>query len=103
MQERIGPVTKFFLIATSAGFQLVGIATGFVPGLGTIWEWFGYIVFFVWFAILGVSFMSGKGALKKLGAMGGGLIVDSLPGIGSLPAQLVSVIIVVLITQKEDK
>ncbi|HYE22922.1 MAG TPA: hypothetical protein VEA92_00525 [Candidatus Paceibacterota bacterium] len=103
MHERISRGTAFFLIATSATFQGIGFFAGMVPILGTIWEWFGIFVMWLWLAILGVRFMSGKNALKKFGAMGGAGIIESFPLINMFPTQLLAVIWVVYLTRKEDK
>lgn len=103
MHERIKPSTAAFLLFTSLAWQGIGFFAGMVPLLGTIWEWFGYAVFFIWFFLLGVSFMTGKNAVKKFGAMGGGLLIDSIPFLNVIPAQTVSVIYVILSTRKEDK
>lgn len=103
MHERISPTTGFFILATSAIHQLIGFFAGWVPFLGTVWEWVGYIAFLVWFAILGVNMLSGKNALKKGGVMGVGAIVDSIPFLNVIPAQLLSVWYVIHVTRKEDK
>jgi|GEM_PF-6589739 len=103
MRSRISFVTAFFLIATAVTFDLIGGLAAFVPGLGTVVAVFAYILFFLWFALLGVQFMSGKKALQKLGTMAVGFIVEALPFLGALPALTMSVILIVLITYAEDK
>jgi hypothetical protein len=104
MQPRIGFVTAFFLIATAAVFDGLSFLLTPLIGVGTIVTVFAYILFFVWFALLGVQFMSGKKALQKLGTMGGTAIIDALPVIGGLaPAITVGVVIIIVITYIEDK
>lgn len=103
MKERISGGTKAALIATSLAWQGIGFFAGMVPVVGSVWEWTGYIVFFVWFAILGVSFMQGKDAVKKFGAMLGGLITESIPFLNMIPAQTASVLYVIYTTRREDR
>jgi len=104
MRSRISFVTGLFLIATAAVFDGVSFLLTPLLGLGSIVTVFAYILLFVWFALLGVQFMSGKKALQKLGTMGGTAIIDALPVIGGLaPAITVGVIIVIIITYFEDK
>lgn len=77
---------------------LTAVAIGAVlgPVISAV-AWFG---FWVWFMILGVSFVSNP---KKLLAMGSAGIVEIIPVFGALPAFTAGIAATVFITMAEDK
>ncbi|OHB14884.1 MAG: hypothetical protein A2431_02945 [Candidatus Zambryskibacteria bacterium RIFOXYC1_FULL_39_10] len=77
---------------------LTAVAIGAVlgPVISAV-AWFG---FWVWFMILGVSFVSNP---KKLLSMGGAGIIEIIPVFGALPAFTAGVAATVFITMAEDK
>jgi len=77
---------------------LTAVAIGAV--LSPVMSAVAWFVFWVWFMILGVSFVSNP---KKLLAMGGAGILEIIPILGALPAFTAGVSATVFITMAEDK
>lgn len=77
---------------------LTGVAIGAVlsPVISVV-AWFA---FWVWFMILGVSYISNP---KKIAAMGGAGILEIIPILGALPAFTAGVATTVFLTMSEDK
>lgn len=103
MHRRIGLGTSFFLVSAALVLDGISLLAAFVPGFGIVVAVFAYVLFFLWFALLGVRFMSGQKALRKVGSMAAGFIAEALPLIGALPAITMSVVLIILITYAEDK
>jgi hypothetical protein len=86
------------LCVDAAQVILTALAIGAVLGpLITIVAWFG---FWVWFLILGVSFVSNP---KKLLTMGTAGLVEVIPIFDALPLFTVGIAATVFITMAEDK
>lgn len=95
--KRISPVTASFIIGTALifdGLQFILTLTVF----GSVLSWFiamiAWIIFFIWFALLGVNYASGGG--KKLAAAGASLITELIPLIDALPALTLGVTTVII-------
>lgn len=104
-KERISLVTAAFIVAltlTIDGLQIlltitvVGSIASLVLGLIM-----GFVLWLI-FILHGVKY-SGVGALKKVGASFGSMIVEMIPFIDALPITTVGAVIVILQTRKEDK
>jgi len=86
------------LCVDAAQAILTALAIGAVLGpIITAVAWFG---FWVWFMILGVSFVSNP---KKLATMGTAGILEVVPVLGALPAFTAGIAITVFMTMAEDK
>jgi len=86
------------LCVDAAQALLTVLAIGTILGpIISIVAWFG---FWVWFMLLGVSFVSNP---KKLMTMGTAGIVEIIPIFGALPAFTAGVAITVFMTMAEDK
>lgn len=82
--------------AAQALLTAVAIGAVLSPVISAV-AWFG---FWVWFMILGVSFVSNP---KKLLTMGTAGILEVVPVLGALPAFTAGIAITVFITMAEDK
>lgn len=103
---RIGMVSAFFIVSVAVVFDAVGFLL-MLTGLGEIVTEFigicGSVIFFIWFLLLGVGFMSGK-ASSKLGIMGAGALIEAIPFLnGFSPTFVIETVSLILITRSEDR
>jgi len=82
------------------GAQALLILLGIGLALGTIITVVAYLVFWIWFMLLGVSFAANP---KKLLTVGIGGIGEALPIFNFLPAFTAMIATVVFMTKAEDK
>ena len=103
---RIGSASSFFIVATGVFFDALGFLL-MLTGLGEIMTEIigitGSILFFFWFVLLRVGFMSGK-ATTKLGIMGAGTIIEAIPFINGIsPTFTIETVSLILVSRKEDR
>ncbi|MEK7079947.1 MAG: hypothetical protein AAB883_01640 [Patescibacteria group bacterium] len=101
--QKIGPMT----LGLMAGLALVLDVIQFFLTLTVIGSFvsmfvamLAWIVFFIWFALLGVSYFDAKGG-KKLAIAGVSFISELIPFIDALPGLTIGVIMLVLQHNKE--
>ena len=105
--KRIGIVSKIGLYASALVFDLVQILLDFIAVgaiLGTIITAFAWIMYFIWFKILGVPFTIGSGSnssRRSIAFFAGG-IGEMIPLINALPMWTISIAIIISATNKED-
>lgn len=63
---------------------------------------FAVVLFWLWFLVLGVSYMSGRKAGLKMATALSAVIVELVPVVQALPGTLVGVIGVIVISRLED-
>ena len=106
VHDRIGIISAFFIVSTAVVMYGIGFLLA-LTGIGEIateiLDIGLSILFFFWFALLGVSYFSGRSA-AKLGVMGVCTLVEAIPFINALvPALIIETITIILITRKEDR
>lgn len=104
-KERINTVTAVFILAATLLVDAAQILLTLTVVGSFIAFFLGLLVSFVlWlvFALHGVKY-SGTGALKKLGASFGTMIVEMVPFINALPLVTIGAGIIILETKKEDR
>ena len=103
-------VVLFFDMSQGLIAAIFGIV-GLVPGIGLIIGAFGaifesilgalgFLTFYIWYKLRGVSFT--EGGLRKLVTFLGGAFIEIVPFLNALPALTVSVILMILIVKRED-
>ena len=106
VQYRIGAISGFFIVATAVVMYGIGFLLA-LTGIGEIateiLDIGLSILFFFWFALLGVNYFSGRSSLK-LGIMGACTVVEVIPFINAIaPALVIETVAIILITRKEDR
>lgn len=103
--QRISGTTAGFMLAVAAildGLQvLLTIPVIFAP-LSILVTFLAACIFGIWFAILGVSYVSGKNAGLKLFSAAGSLVVELVPLLDGLPTIVAGVSGVIFATRLED-
>lgn len=90
--ERIGLVTMIFAPMLALLFDLL---SSFIPIVGSIL----WIVFAIWFFILGISPLN----LKRLATMLSSVVIELIPLVSILPSITVGVIAIIVMVKLEDK
>ncbi|MBA3789482.1 hypothetical protein H0X32_03810 [Patescibacteria group bacterium] len=104
-KPRIGNAMAGLLIGTSIlfwGVQFL-ISLTVVGEIGS--EFIGIVgdgIFFLWLFLLRVNYF-GKNSGKKVGLVIGATIIELIPFINDIPADVIEVIFLILITRKEDR
>jgi polyferredoxin len=99
-RHRIGKVSAFAMYTVAIIVDLVGLILGFI-GLNFIASVFGFVLFAIWFWLLGASFIRKPGQVTKQIAV---MIFGAIPVIGALPIeQSVGVYINIRRVHKEDE
>jgi hypothetical protein len=103
---RIGSIAAFFVVSTAVVMYGLGFLLA-LTGIGEIateiLDIGLSILFFFWFALLGVNYFQGRSA-AKLGVMGACTLIETIPFLNALiPALVVETITIILITRKEDR
>jgi hypothetical protein len=106
VQYRIGAISGFFTVATAVVMYGIGFLLA-LTGIGEIAteiiDICLSILFFFWFAFLGVGYFEGRAALK-LSIMGACTLIEAIPFINALvPALVGETVSMILITRKEDR
>lgn len=103
---RIGTAAAFFLYAFGAFGWIVGFLL-MLTGIGEIATWIldiiGEIIYVLWYALLGVSYFSGK-STQKLGIVGVSSLVNMIPFLdGVVPTFILQTAAMIHVTRKEDR
>ncbi len=103
---RIGSISGFFIVATATVMYGIGFLLA-LTGIGEIateiLDIGLSILFFFWFALLGVNYFEGR-ATAKLGIMGACTLIETIPFINALvPALIIETVSIILITRTEDR
>ena len=102
-QEKIGPVTIFSLVAIAILVDLIQFLLTLTV-LGAVFSWFltplVWIVFFIWFQLLGVQYITNKGGGKLFTSLSA-IVVELVPFINALPATTTGVAILIYQHNKE--
>ena len=105
-KRRIGTITAVFMVTLAVIIDLVQFLLNLTVFLALASLYLTFLaasIFGIWFALLGVSYFSGKKSGLKMIAAIGGLFTELVPFINALPATTVSVIAVILISKVEDR
>jgi len=111
-RQRISVPVALLMVALALifdGLQDLALFVNVIPAVGTVIDfifsemiaWLAAIIFFVWFAVLGVNYGGKKAALKLLISLSS-FIVELIPLIDALPAITVGVVSLIIITRAED-
>lgn len=103
---RIGIISAFFIVSTAVVMYGIGFLLA-LTGIGEIateiLDIGLSILFFFWFALLGINYFEGRSA-AKLGIMGACTLIETIPFINALaPALVVETVAIILISRKEDR
>ncbi|MEK7650794.1 MAG: hypothetical protein AAB364_02930 [Patescibacteria group bacterium] len=90
--DRIGLATMIFAPMLALLFDLF---SSFIPIVGSIF----WIVFAIWFFILGISPLN----LKRLATMLSSVVIELIPLVSILPSITVGVIAIIVMVKLEDK
>lgn len=102
-KRTIGNITAGLMIATALlfdGIQALLTMSVFLLPFAYFFTFLGWIIFFLWFAILGVRY-AGDGGRKLLAAFAS-VIVELTPVISALPGITAGVIGIIVQTRIED-
>lgn len=95
-EPRISSTSAALMVATALLFDVISI----IPVVGqAIADVGSFVVFLIWFLILGLPLVSPKKLLTTLVAY----IIEFIPAISALPAITAGVIIMIVISRAEDK
>jgi hypothetical protein len=111
--QRISVLTAVFMVAVAIGLdaaQDLALFLNALPVIGTAMDivvsWFigalAAIVFGVWFALLRVSYFTGKKAATKMLIMFSSVVVELIPFVDALPAITFGVVALIIQTRIED-
>lgn len=95
-KQRIGPVTKIAMIILAMFADFIDLI---LFGLSFVWAPIKYFVFWLWFQMLGVSFMQKSGRFAKFG---GTFVLELIPFADALPSFTAGVWAIINEVQKED-
>ena len=104
-ENRIPTHTAVFMLGTALFYDAVQFLLGLMF-IGLVLNWgitaIAWFHFYLWCKLRGVSFISPKGAKRGL-LLGGAGLAEMIPGFNMLPMWTVTVAIIILSTQKEDR
>jgi hypothetical protein len=104
-RRKISNVNAFFIIAVAVicdclQFLLtLGVISSIFNVLITIIAW---VIFGVWFFILGINYFKGKKALSKVVSVFGSLVIELIPILDALPTLTLGVIGIIVSSRKEE-
>ena len=104
-KQRIHVVIAFAMVATALLIDIVQILFEWLPAVGPIIGWFfaafGFIVFGIWFMLVGVNYLDRNGAVKVMVSLAS-CVVELIPFVDMIPALTLGVLSLILITRAED-
>ena len=89
-RNRIGLVSTIFMPVVAIIFDIFS----FIPFVGAL----GWIVFTIWFFLLGISPFT----IKRLATMISSTIIELIPWISLLPSVTIGVIVIIIMIKSED-
>ncbi len=97
MPKELSNNTIFLMVATAIFFDVLQIALALIA-LDWLVGIFGFLTFFVWFKLNGISFWSPK----RAAAMSSAAILEAFPFLSSLPTWTAAVAIITLDTKAKQ-
>lgn len=103
--HKVGNVTAGAMVAVAVVIDILqGLLT--LTVLGSVVSLFISLIagfgFWLWFAILGVSYLS-KGAGKKIALSAATFVIELIPFVNAIPAMTVSVLGIIIIERQNEK
>lgn len=106
VRYRVSNVSLGFMLALAVVFDLLQflLTLTVVGALFTLLFGFvGFIIYAIWFLILGVNYIQGRKAAAKLGTLIATWVVEFMPLLNALPSMTVGVLLIALISRAEDR
>lgn len=97
MSKELSNGTILLMVSTAIFFDVLQIAFALIA-MDWVVGIFGFLTFFIWFKINGVSFLTPKRAI----AMSGSAIIEAFPFLSSLPTWTLAVIIIAMDTKAKQ-
>ena len=94
-RQRINSVTTIFMVTTAIIFDLISL----IPIVNIVSELVAYVVFGVWFYLLGVGFMNPK----RFATAAVSAVIGFIPFVSMLPELTIAVVVVIFMVKSEDK
>ena len=105
--RRIGSMQSMLMIGVAVAFDAVNILLFAFFGVGVLVNRFtaifAFMTYFLWFALNGVSFLTGKKSTQKMVRFFGASVGEAIPVIGSLPLQSLGIWLTLRSVKKEDE
>ena len=106
-RQRIGNMQGWLMVAVAAAVDIVQILLVFFFGVGLLVNRFitifAFMMFFFWFALNGVSFLTGKMSMKKMTRFFGTAVGEIIPVLGALPLWALGIWLTIRSVREEDK
>tara|TARA_B100001971_G_scaffold135384_1_gene125058 strand:- start:359 stop:751 length:393 start_codon:yes stop_codon:yes gene_type:complete len=106
-KQRIGNMQGWLMVAVAAAVDIVQILLVFFFGVGLLVNRFitifAFMMFFFWFALNGVSFLTGKMSMKKMTRFFGTAFGEIIPVLGALPLWALGIWLTIRSVREEDK
>lgn len=106
VEYRVSNTTAGFIIAVALLCDGAQFLLNFIPAIGQMLSWLitfsALAVFALWFALLGISYFSGKKASSKVLSLLSATVVEMVPIINAVPAITMGVIGVIVASRAED-
>ncbi len=94
--------TGFLMTLTALFFDTLQALTGWIPLVGNILaaivSFFVFMTFWLWFHMYGINMIT----LKRLGSLGLGWLIETIPYINILPGWTVAVVFLIATTRVKD-
>lgn len=102
-KKRINAITAGAMIFVALALDLSGLLLDtlffFAPIFGFIISFIAWILFAIWFLLLGIGLLSAR----RLAAFGSGIVIEAVPVLNMLPGITVSVVAIIIMVKLEDR
>ncbi|MFQ5754352.1 MAG: hypothetical protein ACE5HI_20415 [bacterium] len=106
-KQRIGSMQRGLMVAVAATVDIVQILLIFFFGVGLLVNRFitifAFMMFSFWFALNGVSFISGRMSVQKMLRFFGTAFGEVIPVLGAFPLWALGIWLTLRSVKKEDK
>jgi Kef-type K+ transport system membrane component KefB len=106
-RRRVGTIQSILMIGIAIAIDIINIILVLVVGIGIIANrfitLFVFMVFAFWFALNGVSFLTGRMSMQKMFRFFGPAFGEMIPVIGALPLWTIGIWLTLRSVKKEDE